>query len=416
MKKAVLAVLSLCAAAFAQSLIGLNLPLGMPANSVAGPASSMAGSGTAIIDEYHGTALNPANVAIGGRAAFSGLVSFDHLEIRDNSGDASVSGYSPKLLSLILPLGGSGNIGFSMQRQYDANLNFFTTRILEDDLNYKSATIQLQNVGGLTAWQAGWGYRFKNNMSFGLMYQRLFFNSESRNVYGSTFRYGNGLSFQSSMEETIITSFASNGMRFGLQMPVHEKVTAGVAAEYVFYSDKSGLSKREYLHVEGRQIDTLAPLSGEGKFSVHLPPSINAGLSYKPNNQWLLAIDGHCTMWERYYNSLDRANKFRTTYGVSLGSSFIPSTNRMSAKYWEIVHYRAGLRYSQLALDGAQEYMMSFGTGLPIPNDGGLIDIIFGYGRRTADRYKGYSENVTKFELGINGGRNWFQKTTARNH
>jgi len=411
-----LVILPLCTTVLAQSLLSAHFPLGMPNHAVSGPSASMAGSGTAVVDEYLGATLNPANMAIGSRAAFSALVSHDKVEIKDNYGSSSVSGYSPKLLSLILPLGNSSNISFAMQKQYDANLNFFTTNTFTLETPPTPTiknTIELQNRGGLTSWQAGWGYRFKNRLSVGVIYERLFFNSESRNSFQSDLTYHDGITFGSSIRETEKTSFSSNGVRFGTQIPVHEKVTAGVSAQYAFHA-KTGSMTREYQHSD----DNMPQEEPKRKFNVHLPPSVNAGLCYEPNNKWIFALDLQSTIWNRYDNTLEIPDDLRTTYGVSFGTSFTPATNRLSAKYWETINYRAGLRYSQLPLEETQEYMGTLGTGLPIPNDGGLIDIIFGYGRRKSGKYSGYGyrENVTKFELGINGGRSWFQKPAARNY
>jgi len=412
-----LVILSLCTAGFAQSPLGVHLPLGMPAMAVNGPAAAMAGSGTAVIDEFLGSTLNPANMAIGSRAAFSALVSYNNLTIKDDYGSSNVSGYSPKLLSLILPLGTSSNISFAMQKQYDANLNFFTTNTLENasELATVTSTIELQNRGGLTSWQAGWGYRFNNRVSFGLIYERLFFNKESYNSFQSSLEYPDDITFTGnstfSIRETSTSSFSSNSVRFGMQIPVHEKVTAGMSAQYVLYA-KTGSLTREYQHSD----DPAPHYESKRKFNVHLPPSISAGLSYEPNNKWLIAFDLHSTIWDRYDHGIEIPEDLRTTYSMALGASFIPSANRQGAEYWETIRYRAGVRYSQLPLKESQEFMATLGTGLPIPNDGGLIDIIFGFGRRNSSKYSGYREYVTKFELGINGGRSWFQRPAARNY
>jgi long-subunit fatty acid transport protein len=302
-----------------------------------------------------------------------------------------------------------------MQKQYDANLNFFTdTTFTPKDALAETVTntIELQNAGGLTSWQAGWGYRFKNRMSVGLIYERIFFNSESRNTFESSFAYHDGITFTSSIRETKISSFSSNGVRFGLQIPVHEKVTAGVSAQYVLYADKTGSLTREYQ----RSDENTPHEESTEKFSVHIPPSVSAGLCYEPNNKWLFAFDVHSTIWERYDSGLGTPDDLRTTYGAALGTSFTPAVNRLGAKYWETIRYRAGMNYSQLPLEKSQEYMFTLGTGLPIPNDGGLVDVIFGFGGRSSKKYSGYSEYVTKLELGINGGRSWFQKTAARNY
>ena len=415
MKKMVsvsLVILSLCAAGSALSPLGVHYPLGMPTNAVSGPSASMAGSGTAVIDEYNGASLNPANMAIGSRAAFSALVSYDRTGIKEGSKSGSVSGYSPKLLSLILPLGASSNISFAMQKQYDANLNVRDTKDTSSAVADITHAIERQNRGGLTSWQAGWGYRFNNRMSVGVVYERLFFNSESRFTLESSSIYLNGDKSTGSYSEIENSSFSSNGVRFGFQIPVHEKVTAGMSAQYVFYADKTGSADLEYRHDNDKPYE-----QSNEKFSVHLPPSISAGLSYELNDKWLFALDLHSTIWSYYDNEnwTKIPDDLRTTFGLAFGTSFIPAANKLGGEYWETIRYRAGVRYSQLPLKESQEYVATIGTGLPIPNDGGLVDIIFGFGMRSG-KYSDYKEYLTKFELGINGGRNWFQKTATRNY
>jgi hypothetical protein len=427
MKTVTTAITLLCLTAAAQSPLGLQYPLGIPDLAVTGSAAAMGGSGTAVAEEFIGTSLNPANAAIGTRSAFSAMVSFDITHISDNGASSTVSGYTPKLLSLILPVGAAGNLAFSMQRRYDANLNFYTTTALADVSGPHTATIKLNRTGGLTAWQGGWAYRFRNGLGLGLLYERLYFNRESREVFESTFRYNldNGLAtfpvtFRSSVTETEHSNFASDGIRFGMQVPVSERFTLGAAAEYILPGN--GTVRREYV-----RLDATTPIeTSEGTFSVNLPPSINFGAAYAHDERWLFAADVHATLWELYENDSESHNTQRV-YGVSAGARFIPSTNKLSAQYWEKIHYSAGLRYSSLPYDntpwhfrrpdltnrdrnlGAHDYGFTLGVGLPIPNDGGMVDIVFDIGRRTDARHPGYSENVIKFQLGINGGRNWFQ-------
>jgi len=409
-RKSVSAVLPLfiCAGVSAQSLLGLQYPFGLPDFAVTGSAAAMGGSGTAVAEEYFGTSLNPANMAIGGRSAYSAMVSFDFVNIKDGGNSSDVSGYAPKLLSLVLPLGVAGNISFAMQTRYDANINYYMTDVIEDSADrYKANTVELQKAGGLTSWQAGWGYRFKNGFALGVIYERLFFNEEARSTFESVFEYNfeGGNSYRETVNEIKTKAFASDGIRFGTQIPVHEKVTFGAAAEYIFQSG-NGTASREY---DGK---TDAPQ----EFSVRLPTSINIGLAYRPDGRWLIAADARSTLWDMYDNDgeSEENRDLRGTYGLSVGARFIPTANRLSAKYWEKIHYSAGGKYNMLPIDGSREWALSAGTGLPIPNDGGVIDIVFEFGSRTDALYPKYSENTMKFLLGINGGRNWFQKDTRK--
>jgi hypothetical protein len=416
-KSVITAVLLFCVTAFAQSPLGLRYPLGIPDLALTGAAAAMGGSGAAVAEEFWGTSLNPANAAIGERSAFSALVSLDMTTVEDKGASGTVSGYAPKLLSLIIPIGKAGNVGFSMQKRYDANLNFYTTERLtgDDDYDYKTNTIEFSRKGGLTAWQAGWAYRFRSGLGVGILYERLYFNRESRDVFESVFGYhleSGDVTYRAGIATTETAHFASDGIRFGMQIPVHSKVTLGMAAEYILPGSDNGLLTREYIRTDAAS----TPLeSTERSYSVTLPPSINIGAAYAANDRWLFAADAHSTLWEAYENSLD-TNKTARVYGISAGARFVPAPNRLSAEYWEKIHYSAGLRYTTLphygTSGGAREFAFSIGAGLPIQNDGGIVDIVIDIGRRTDDRYKDqkYGENIVKIQLGINGGRNWFQR------
>ena len=416
MKKYVLAVFLLCGASYASSPLSLQYPLGMPVQAVTGGAAAMGGSGTAVAEEYMGVALNPANGAIGARAAFTALVAYNSTTVVDNGNSGRLTNYEPQLLSLILPVGNVGNISFAMQRRYDVNLNFFTTtEDLRDNLR-ETTTIELHRQGGLTAWQAGWAYRFGNGIGFGFQYERLFFKNDARNIHEAEFRYDLGtgaVTHRSSLVETINTSHSSDGIRFGMQIPVHEKVTLGAAAEYILPGKDNALTKRDY-----RRSDALsAPVISSSTYSVSLPPSISIGAAYRLDERWLFAADAFSVLWQRYENPHE-TYYVRQTGGISAGARFIPAAGRLVATYPEKMHYSAGLRYSTLPYGGGgtHDFGITLGLGLPIQGDGGQIDVAFGFGRRTDARYEGYSENTVMFQLGINGGRNWFQKDAASSY
>ncbi|MDR2579086.1 MAG: hypothetical protein LBC70_09835 [Chitinispirillales bacterium] len=421
MKKSFFVILTFCAAATAaNSLLGLHYPFGTPVPAATGASSAMGGSGTAVVEEYFGTALNPANAAIGNRAAFSAQASFSLTNIADNGASSTVWGYAPEVLSLVLPIGRAGNIGFSMLKQSDAGLNFYTTEILQDDPDaFKSTTIELHRKGGMTSWQAGWAYRFANGLAVGLIYERLYYNENTRDVFESIFRYHTNPTsapFRANVTEMVATMAASDGVRFGVQIPVNETFTLGAAVEYILPGDGNGKITREHW----RSGDAFAYEKTESHFSISLPPSINIGAAYRPDQRWLFAADAHSTLWEGYDDSRDD-NSAHRTFGISAGARFIPAAGLLVSTYPEKIHYSAGLRYSTLPSplrneSVAHEYALSFGTGLPIPGDGGVIDIAFDIGRRIDARYPGYSENVVRIVLGINGGRNWFQHDAARNY
>jgi len=416
MKKTLVTALIFFAAlsAGAQSPLGLNYPLGAPDLAVSGASAALGGGGTAAVDEYMGVSQNPANAAVGNRSVFSALISYDITNIYDDGASSGVSGYMPKLLSLILPVGGAGNVVFAMQKRYDANLNFYTRDVKKmvdiDTTATHTTAIEVRRKGGLSAWQAGWAYRFGNGVSLGLIYERLFFNRDSRDIFESELSYklaSGTTSYADSTHNNVTTEFANNSLRFGAQIPVHEKVTLGFAGEYPFPGQGNGS-----VNVNG---DTSS-------LSVTLPPAMIIGAAYALDAHWLFIADAYSTLWEFYENNdfPGSSPKPDRDFGISVGARYIPAANILSSKYWEKVHYSAGFRYATLpndkSLDRAQEYALSVGAGLPIPRDGGMVDIVLSYGKRSDPRYRKYEENIVKLQLGLNGGRDWFQKDASKEY
>jgi len=422
MKKTLVTALILFAALYAgaQSPLGLNYPLGVPDLAVAGASAVLGGGGTAAVEEYMSSSLNPANAAVGNRSIFSALISYDITNIYDNGDFAWASGYMPKLLSLILPVGQAGNVVFAMQKRYDANLNFYTTRVdtLESaTLAIHTPTTEIRRQGGLSSWQAGWAYRFGNGVGLGLIYERLFFNLNSRIISKSSLYIG-GESYSTTVKDSSVTDFAGNGIRFGVQIPVHEKVTLGFAGEYILPGEGNGSEAGEYR----RDDDNSVIKTYHKKFAATLPPSMSIGAAYRPSDHWLIAADAGSVLWDFYENSLDTTNatKPERELGISVGARYVPAANVLSSKYWEKVHYGGGVRYATLPnakdYDRARMYAFSLGAGLPIPRDGGMVDIVVSFGRRSDPKYSGYEEGFVKLQIGLNGGRNWFQKDASKEY
>ncbi len=408
------AVLRVCA----QSPLGLTYPLGVPDLAVSGASAAMGSGGAAVVDEYMGASVNPANAAVGNRSVFSALISYDIANVRDNGASTTASGYMPKLLSLIIPVGRAGNLGFSMQKRYDANLNFYTADAQRiDETSSSSSTVEIRRSGGLSSWQAGWAYRFGNGVALGVLYERLFFNLNSRNVFESTIFYNlsSGTeSYSATAVDSVVTAFASNGLRFGMQIPVHEKVTLGFAAEYLLPGSDNGTETGGY-----RRSDTASVVNGyEKKLSVTLPPSMSIGAAYRLDDHWLFAADANSVLWE-FYERDSESGEIERCFGLSLGVRYLPAANILSSKYWEKILYGAGVRYATLPnskYEKAREYAFSVGAGLPIPRDGGMVDIVVGFGRRSDPNYGNYEENIVKLQIGLNGGRNWFQKDASKEY
>jgi hypothetical protein len=99
------------------------------------------------------------------------------------------------------------------------------------------------------------------------------------------------------------------------------------------------------------------------------------------------------------------------TVSVAAGAQFIPAPTMLMPQYWQIMQYRAGIRYTQLPDGTSSESAFTLGLGIPLLSGGGLLDLDAEFGRRTDSHFSGYQENFLQFSIGLDGGRQWSQNT-----
>ncbi len=383
----------------AQSPLSLEYPLGIPLRNGTGPSLSLAGTGIGIGNDLFGFAANPANLGISQRTTFSTAVSGNVLNIDDRELSSRHFDMNLHIFSLSIPLGNYGVIGVAVEPQSSADLLWRISDVNEHTASSDdSLLVGIRGSGGTVAWQAGWGYTVRRLFRIGISYKRLNFNRTLSIIRQS---YGSGPIDQ--QIDSMRTTFASNGFRGGFQIPVH-KLTIGLSGEYFF------MARAASTHVITGTLDTLDLVNKRESFDLKPPPSIGLGLSYEFNPSWLAALDGGATMWSRYHSDFESSG-FRPddAWFVSCGVRYIPAPNLLTPKFYEIIQYRAGLRYSQLPGSQASELALTLSTGLPLQSYGGLFDIIFEYGQRRDRRFDHYKEHSFGLKLGINGGRKWYQ-------
>ena len=124
-----------------------------------------------------------------------------------------------------------------------------------------------------------------------------------------------------------------------------------------------------------------------------------------------LFLDIGGVLWERFYSEIKPVQPLRDAVFVSGGIQFIPAPDLLTPKLYEIIQYRAGLRYTQLPGREASEVGGSIALGVPLQSNGGLFDIIFEVARRSDNRFEAYREKMFSLKLGINGARKWYQSS-----
>ena len=388
----------------AQSMQSYQYPTGLPVGHATGPSIALAGSGTGVQNDFFGMADNTANLGGISRAVFGALVSFDLTSIiQENRNDVRGS-FSPRLFSFAVPFGWLGTIGFSIDQRSVLNTKFRKPGSLSFSTG-ETDTVDLGIVerGALTAWQAGWGRSIGRHVRAGVGYERLYFSRNEITQMYSNFSSSSEGSIASSQEDTVAIAFRGNTVRAGVLASL-KKLTVGCSGEYIFHGDAR--SREDGPHVKDTSGTT---------FAFHLPPTVSAGASYAFTPGWLAAMECDITLWKsNYYSGITLSRPVHNASTISLGGQFIPAPNLLMPRYWEIMQYRAGFRFSQLPAGTASEMAFTLSLGLPIQQGGGLFDLIFEFGRRSDSNYKNNSEQFLRIMLGINGGRKWFQSTETR--
>jgi hypothetical protein len=385
---------SLCSA---QSVLSVQYPTGLPIAHSTGPSLSIGGAGTGVRSDFFGMADNVANLGGMNRAVFSASTSFDFTYLNEGNASSSHLALSPRLFSFAFHIAPAGTFGFSLDQRSTTRLKFVTTDVITlPDNGSITDSLGISDRGGLKSWQVGWGRAIGRHAFAGVSYQRIYLSSENTAIYSADLGGG-----ESRYDSTRLL-FRGNAFRGGILVPV-DKWSFGMSGEYVLEGD----AERTL-----RSTDSTSNESATFRFS--LPPSLSFGASCALTPSWMAAASTGITLWQSYRSGVRLGGKVDNTWSFSAGAQYIPAPNLLVPRYWEIIQYRLGFRYSELPVATGSEFAFTAGIGLPLLKGGGLIDCIAEYGSRSDSRFGNYSERFLHLYLGINGGRKWSQKTGIR--
>jgi hypothetical protein len=395
-------ILALSLNAGGESVIGVQFPLGMPITPNSSISLSMGGTGVGTMNDNNVLLFNPANLGFINKTVFSSLASLDFLNLLNTESNTATNhlDFLPRQLAFGIPLGVAGTIGFSYAKRFDDRVRFLERQWVGIP-SIDSIELSLGRNGGVTGWQAGWGYAIGKWAAVGVSYERAYYylhEARTSKTYGYTSPP------PMSVDTTDIT-MGANGFRAGIMVPAG-KLTAGISGEYFF----AGTAHATAAAYNGLILADSQITSSD--FSLTLPPSIAVGLSYKFAPEWLAALDVSATLWNSFHDDGRLlSGELHNAFSYSAGGQYIPAPNLLTPKYWEIIQYRAGARYTQLPVKSAAEYAFSFGTGLPFSKGAGLFDVVLEYGRRFDTSFKNNQEEFFSIGFGFNGGRKWAAST-----
>ena len=291
-----------------------------------------------------------------------------------------------------------------------AGYNMSQTKSISTD-EYGNPITALYNYSGDGSIQQvflGLGYKVFENLSIGANFSYLYGDI----THSASTTFSNSNAYSSVRADKL--EISDYKLDFGLQytQPFGKKHAVNLGLVYSLGHDLNGKGyyfKETYLSSSSypvtQTVDTI-------KNAFSLPTTIGVGATYVYDNRLTVGLDYTLQNWEdvKFFNE---EGKFLNRSKVSLGAEFLP--NPISRNYLNRVRYRIGAYYSDPYTkvnnqDGAREYGVSLGFGLPLFQSRSILNIS-GQFVKVDPKIKGMlEENYLKINLGLTFNDRWFMK------
>lgn len=262
--------------------------------------------------------------------------------------------------------------------------------------------------GGLQQVFVGLGYEVFKNFSIGANISYLY-GDITHTVTGTFSNSSASYSVRSNKIE--INNYKLDlGLQYTQQLGKKHKLNVG--AVYSLGHDLKGtgyMSEETFLtessYPQSQTIDTI-------KNAFSIPHTFGIGATYVYDNRLTVGLDYTFQAWKDvdFFNEKDA---FNNRSKISIGAEYQP--NPISRSYLKRIRYRAGAYYSDPYakinnLDGAREYGVSFGFGLPIFQSKSVLNISGQY-IKVSPKIKGMlEENYLRVNIGLTFNERWFMK------
>ena len=301
-------------------------------------------------------------------------------------------------------------VGYNMSR---------TSTVPNSEDKYGGTTAKLENYsgeGGIQQIFIGLGYQVYKNLSIGANLSYLY--GDISHSVSNTFSNENA-SISSWTEKISVSDYK---LDLGIQytQPFGEKhaVTLGAV-----YSPGHDLNSKGYKYIEtysssstilSQKIDTIGN-------ACSLPESWGIGATYNYNNRLTVGLDYSVQKWENVKFPISGQNgQFSSQEGqfcnrtkIAGGMEYHP--NAYSRNFFSRIRYRMGAYYSTPyakvdGKEGANEYGVSLGFGLPIFQSKSVLNISGQYIKVKPKVTGMLEENSLRINVGLTFNERWFMK------
>lgn len=351
-----------------------------------------------------------ANPALWNRSYFTQAstgLQLDNHTAKNSSASNSSSSLTSGYLHLLLPVS-VGKLGLSLSLYPVTRSNFSV--VTDNELNTGAETIayssEIQNTGGVNKFEAGFGLKLTDNLSFGYAPAIAFM----------TLRSNEQLLFNSSIfnaqDQSLDVTGATFSQRFGLAASFKnlfkkdDRISLGATLNLPYSLNGTGKFTSEKV-VEGTvQTVDLSNSIPNTSGQIELPLETSFGLGYGPSRFVNFAVEGTYQKWSNYRNELETVENvsFTDRLKIGVGGQFHPY-KRNSSAFLSNFKYSAGLSYDtgHLNIEGNDINTLWINTGLGIiARNAAPIDISFQYGFRGTTDNNLIKERIWSLGFSIN--------------
>ena len=353
-------------------------------------ATGMGGAFIGVADDATAASWNPAGLIQLEKPEFSLVYAYQnnsqkynsrlHPELAGTENDWDI--HSINYASVAYPFKAFGRnmiVSLNYQRLYelDKKLGFSYAWPLgaTDNLNDRVAYRQ---SGFLAALSPAFAIQITPELSFGTtinIWDDFHGGSSWSSSYNSqgTGNLG-GISFKETIAAAHRYTFSGLNANVGLMYSPISKVTIGAVYKFAFDADlkREGSFTQELTFPESPALNRTTTDSTNDTMKMKMPASFGLGVSYKPTDNWVFAIDTYYTEWSRFAIRDSKGNEVNPIYGTPISQGRLSDTVQVRAggEYLfildkHIIPIRAGVFYDpEPSKSGMKDFFgFSLGSG-----------------------------------------------------
>jgi hypothetical protein len=386
-----------------------------------GNSKAMGGIAIGLRDGYQVNVTNPASYSAVDSLTFlfdAGMTlqnaNFSENGTKTNAKNSSVD-YLAAQFRLSKGLGFTlGFVPFST-----VGYSFSQTSYLPDatDGTTQYTTYSYDGDGGIQQVMAGLGYQVFKGLSVGANFSYLY--GDVTHTFTTTFSNTSATKSVKTEQISVSDYKLDFGAQYTLRLNKKNVLNLGVIFSPGHEMNADGYTTRATYAYSSTYSSYLVQTTSTDTISsgFSLPTTFGVGATYVYDNRLTVGLDYSTQKWADAKYQGVKGEYLTNRHKVSAGMEFTP--NYFSHNYLKRVRYRLGAYYATPyakvdGREGANEYSVSAGFGLPLFNSKSLLNLS-GQWVKVSPKTKGLlSENYLKLNIGLTFNEQWFQKWKVR--